>query len=88
MLKFHVKRAQDRMKRMNDKGRSDRVFQVRDLVYLKLQPYRQHSLKGRGNQKLGPRYFGPYSVAAKRGQVAYTLTLSEGARIHPTFHVS
>lgn len=55
VLKFHLSRAQDRMKQMADKRRSKREFQVRDLVYLKLQPYRQHSLLKFRNQKLSPR---------------------------------
>jgi exosome complex RNA-binding protein Rrp4 len=40
----HLHRAQERMKRQADKGRSERVFQVGDAVYLKLQPYVQSSL--------------------------------------------
>lgn len=88
MFKFHLKRAQKRMKSIADKGRSDKVFKVSDLVYLKLQPYRQHPLKRRINQNLSHCYFVPYLVIARRGQVAYTLDLPEGACIHPTFHVS
>lgn len=58
------------------------------MVYLKLQPYRQHSLRKMRNQKLSPKFYGPYPVEAKVGQVAYRLKLPEGTRIHPTFHVS
>lgn len=37
---------------MADKKRSDREFQVGELVYLKLQPYRQDSLRRRGKNWL------------------------------------
>lgn len=40
VLKFHLTRAQDRMKQMVDRKRIEREFQVGDLVYLKLQLYR------------------------------------------------
>ena len=36
LLKFHLGRAQHRMKVQADKGRSDRVFQIGDFVYVKL----------------------------------------------------
>ncbi|XP_012468976.1 uncharacterized protein LOC105787074 [Gossypium raimondii] len=88
MLKFHLSRAQDRMKQMADKWRSEREFQVGDLVYLKLQPYRQHSLHKFRNQKLSPRHFGPFPVEARVRKVVYRLSLPSSSRIYPTFHVS
>ncbi|KAA3467585.1 Retrotransposable element Tf2 [Gossypium australe] len=87
LLKFYLKRAQERMKQLVDKKRFDRSFEVEDLVYLKLQPYRQHSLRNMRNQKLSPRFYGPYPIEAKIGQVAYRLKLPEGEKIHSTFHV-
>ena len=88
LVRQHLIRAQDRMKRQADKGRSERVFQVGDRVYLKLQPYVQSSLAPHANQKLSFKFFGPYSVVERIGSVAYRLDLPPSALVHPVFHVS
>lgn len=59
-----------------------------DLVYLKLQPYVQFSVARRTSQKLGFRYFGPYKIVQRIGQMAYKLQLPPGSLIHPVIHVS
>ncbi|KAA3470567.1 reverse transcriptase [Gossypium australe] len=76
------------MKQTTDGRGSDREFQVGDYVYLKLQPYWQHTVRMLLNQKLSPKCFGLYPVEAKVGNVAYQLKLPLGSRIHPTFHIS
>ncbi|GKF66198.1 retrotransposable element Tf2 [Tanacetum coccineum] len=86
MLKFHLKRAQDKMKNQADKHRTDRSYEVGDWVYLKLQPYRK--VRQNPYHKLSAKYYGPFLVCAKVGQVAYKLHLPSDSLIHPVFHVS
>ncbi|CAM8878273.1 unnamed protein product [Rhodiola kirilowii] len=80
--------AQNRMKVQADKSRSEREFSVGGLVFLKLQPYKQTNLATRSSIKLAAKYYGPYRVSAKVGDVAYKLELPSDCLLRPVFHVS
>ena len=55
---------------------------------MRLQPYRQSSLKKSGAEKLKPRFYGPYRIMRRVGEVAYELELPKESKIHNVFHVS
>jgi hypothetical protein len=83
-----LKIAQSRQQSYADTRRRDLSFEVGDFVYLKVSPIRgvrRFGVKG----KLAPRYIGPYQILARRGEVAYQLSLPEGlSAVHDVFHVS
>jgi len=87
-LKAILCKAQNYMKIQVDKRR--RNFQLADGDYalVKLQPYRQHFVQLRKNQKIGMRFFGSFLVLQRIGAIAYKLQLPKTTRIHPVFHIS
>ena len=89
LLKDNLNLAQNRMKQQADQHRSERSFNVGDWVFLRLQPYKQMSLKNtKKDNKLSPKYYGPYKVLQNIGSMAYKLELLASSRVHPVFHVS
>ena len=62
LLKEQQSNAQHNMKATKDSKRRDFVFSVGDTVYLKLRPYRMRTLSKKYNEKLAPKYFGPYTI--------------------------
>ncbi|XP_020249899.1 uncharacterized protein LOC109827316 [Asparagus officinalis] len=87
-IKDSLKKASAQMKKFPDKHRSHRDFEVGDMVFLKLQPYRKLCVSSYKTHKLSPKYYGPYQVLEKIGEVAYRLDLPAHAQIHPVFHIS
>ncbi|KAJ7514184.1 hypothetical protein O6H91_23G032200 [Diphasiastrum complanatum] len=84
----HMQEAQQKMKYYADKLRSFRGFHEGDYVYLRLQPYRQSVLKKTKSEKLSPRFYGPYQILKRVGELAYELDLPSITKMHNVFHVS
>ncbi|GKF51666.1 hypothetical protein Tco_0148133 [Tanacetum coccineum] len=88
MIKQRIQAAQDRQKSYTDLKRKPMEFKVRDMVMLKVSPWKG-VVRFIKRGKLNPRYVGPFKVLAKVGDVAYTLELpQELIKVHHTFHVS
>jgi hypothetical protein len=87
-IKSNMQIAQERMKNFADTKRTERELAVGDMAYLKIQPYRHNSLGVHKELKLHSKYYGPFKVLQRIGQVAYKLLLLDGCSIHPVFHVS
>ncbi|GJV87956.1 reverse transcriptase [Tanacetum coccineum] len=88
MLKFHLKRSYNRMRNQANKNRTDTQLEVNDWVYLKLQPHKQVSIRQGQQHKLSSKYYGPFKVAERIGEVDYRLELPSSSQIHPVFHIS
>lgn len=82
-LKDNLHKAQERMTYYADQRRFEKEFLVGDLVYLKLQPYRQSSIALGKNLKLSSKYYGPFKILTK-----IKLDLPPESKVHPVFHVS
>ena len=87
-LKDNLSLAQQRMKFFADQRRREVQFELGDWVFLKFQPYRMRSLARKPNEKLSPRFYGPYQILQRVGPVAYRLALPPTCRLHPVFHIS
>ncbi|KAL5577180.1 hypothetical protein UlMin_018879 [Ulmus minor] len=87
-IQTRMKSAQSRKKSYADKRRRPLEFQVGDLVFLKVSPFKGVIRFGKQG-KLNPRYIGPYEILERVGKTAYRLALPPNlASVHNVFHVS
>ena len=83
----NLKVAQDWQKSQVDLKWSQRDFQVGEHVFIKVSP-KKSSLRLGSCAKLAPRYWGPFEILSRKGQVAYQLALSPNLKVHNVFHIS
>ena len=75
------------MKQQAYQHHSERIFEVGDWVFLRVQPYKHMSLKqAKKDNKLSPNYYGPYKVLQKIGTMEDKLELPKYSQVHPVFH--
>lgn len=61
-LKDHLRVAQEKTKKYADHKRRHVDFEEGDMVFLKIRLYRQVSIRKKKNEKLSPKFFGPYRI--------------------------
>ena len=76
MIKKELAMAQNLMKQLVNRRRSEREFDIGDMVYLKVKRFQQHAFSPTLASKLSPKYYDSFLVEAKVGKVAYHLKLS------------
>ncbi|GJT14131.1 ty3-gypsy retrotransposon protein [Tanacetum coccineum] len=87
-LKQNLLVTKHRMEMQANQKRRDVELNTRDMVLVKLQPYRQVTLGKRHSNKLAKRYYEPFKVLERVCKVAYRLALPDSSTIHLVFHVS
>ena len=88
VIRDRLKIAQDRQKSYVNNRRRNLEFEVGDMVFLRISPWKGVLRFGKRG-KLSPRNIGPYRIVERIGEVAYRLELpSDLDRIHDVFHVS
>jgi hypothetical protein len=64
-----------------DRHRMEHIFEIGDVVYLTVQPFRPSPWTRGGAKRMRPRLFGPFKVIQRVGEVAYKLELITVVRV-------
>nr|GEX73317.1 putative reverse transcriptase domain-containing protein [Tanacetum cinerariifolium] len=87
-IKSRIQVARDRQKSYTDVRQKPLEFRVGDKVMLNVSLWMGVICFGK-QEKLNPRYIGPFKILARVRTIAYRLELPKQlSRVHSTFHVS
>ncbi|GJZ27702.1 putative reverse transcriptase domain-containing protein [Tanacetum coccineum] len=87
-IRQRLQAARDQQRSYVNVRRKPLEFQIGDRVMLKVLPHKGVIRFGK-QQKLNPRYIGPFQILERIGLVAYKLELPEElSNVHSTFYVS
>ena len=84
----NIHMARNRMKQQADQHCFEHTFQVGDMVFLRLKPYKQSSMKLKGSHKMDTKLYGTYKVLQDIGSIYYKLELPPSSCVHLVSHVS
>ena len=74
VIRDRLKIAQDRQKGHADNRRRDLEFEVGDMVFLRISPWKGVLRFGKRG-KLSPRYIGPYRIVDWRGGISIRVAI-------------
>ena len=88
VIRDRLQIAQERLKSYANNRCRDLEFEVGDMVFLKISPWKGVLRFGK-RAKLSPRYIGPNRIVERIRKVAYRMEFPPDLdRIHDVFHVS
>jgi hypothetical protein len=80
-----LEQTQSYQKLQYDRKHREVEFQPGLWVWLRLLHRPMASLDIKGKGKVGPKFYGPFKIMERVGDVAYKMQLPAGAKIHDCF---
>jgi hypothetical protein len=86
-IRERLEQAQQQYKNFYDRKHWEVSFKVGQWVCLRLIHHPLASLDVKGRSKLGPKFYDPFLILEKIGDVAYRLKIPDDAKLQDVFHV-